>query len=102
MFHVVTGGSGSGKSAYAEEQICMLKKKTNSRHLYYIATMVPYGKETDTEDMRSSANAPQTEKMETDGVSEELLKTIGKLIIPVVIISLGGYLFVRKKKQPYT
>jgi purine-cytosine permease-like protein len=52
--------------------------------------------------MRSSANAPQTEKMETDGVSEELLKTIGKLIIPVVIISLGGYLFVRKKKQPYT
>ena len=27
MFHVVTGGSGSGKSAYAEEQICMLKKK---------------------------------------------------------------------------
>ena len=38
MFHVVTGGSGSGKSAYAEEQICMLKKKTNSRHLYYIAT----------------------------------------------------------------
>lgn len=57
---------------------------------------------TDTEDMRSSANVPQTEKMETDGVSEELLKTIGKLIIPVVIISLGGYLFVRKKKQPYT
>ena len=27
MFHVVTGGSGSGKSAYAEEQICMLQKK---------------------------------------------------------------------------
>lgn len=29
-------------------------------------------------------------------------RNIGKLIIPVVIISLGGYLFVRKKKQPYT
>lgn len=45
MFHVVTGGSGSGKSAYAEETICMLKERTNSRYLYYIATMVPYGKE---------------------------------------------------------
>lgn len=44
MFHVVTGGSGSGKSAYAEEQICMLKKKTNSRHLYYIATISLMGK----------------------------------------------------------
>ena len=52
MFHVVTGGSGSGKSAYAEEQICMLKKKTNSRHLYYIATMVPYGKETEQKILR--------------------------------------------------
>lgn len=46
MFHVVTGGSGSGKSAYAEEQVCMLKEQTDSRHMYYLATMVPYGEET--------------------------------------------------------
>ena len=43
MFHVVTGGSGSGKSAYAEAQVCILKEQTDSRHMYYLATMVPYG-----------------------------------------------------------
>ena len=47
MVQVVTGGSGSGKSAYAEEQICALKKETGARHLYYIATMFPYGEETE-------------------------------------------------------
>ena len=47
MFQVVTGGSGSGKSAYAEERICALKKETGARHLYYIATMFPYEEETD-------------------------------------------------------
>lgn len=55
MFHVVTGGSGSGKSAYAEEQICMLKKKTNSRHLYYIATMILWERD------RTKDPAPQTD-----------------------------------------
>lgn len=46
MFQVVTGGSGSGKSAYAESQVCALQKETGARHLYYIATMFPYGEET--------------------------------------------------------
>ena len=52
MFHVVTGGSGSGKSAYAEEWICKQRLQTDSRHLYYIATMVPYGKETERKILR--------------------------------------------------
>lgn len=45
MFELVTGGSGSGKSVYAEERICQLQKKNDSQ-LYYIATMFPYGEET--------------------------------------------------------
>lgn len=42
---MVTGGSGSGKSVYAEKRICQLQKKNDSQ-LYYIATMFPYGEET--------------------------------------------------------
>lgn len=43
MFHVITGGSGSGKSAYAEDCIVQLHK--DSVPLYYIATMMPFGAE---------------------------------------------------------
>lgn len=46
MLIVVTGGSGSGKSAYAEERICRLFKETEKRgELLYIATMFPYDQE---------------------------------------------------------
>lgn len=36
MMTVITGGSGSGKSAYAENYIC---ERSGNRHKYYIATM---------------------------------------------------------------
>ena len=45
MIHLVTGGSGSGKSSYAEEQIV----KENRRYdapFFYVATMIPRGEET--------------------------------------------------------
>lgn len=47
MLHVITGGSGSGKSAYAEAEAVRLSKAGN-RNLkkYYIATMEPFGEET--------------------------------------------------------
>lgn len=56
MFHVITGGSGSGKSAFAEDCIVQLHKKHLEQNasdmeldekipLYYIATMMPFGKE---------------------------------------------------------
>lgn len=45
MFHVITGGSGSGKSFYAEQKICEMRRQTGSEHMYYIATMFPHGKE---------------------------------------------------------
>ena len=40
MIHLVTGGSGSGKSAYAETLACRIGQKR-----IYLATMQPYGRE---------------------------------------------------------
>lgn len=42
MIHLVTGGSGSGKSAYAED---WLKNRTEGLPMLYIATMEPFGEE---------------------------------------------------------
>lgn len=43
MLYLVTGGSGSGKSAYAEQIAVELYGAQNSRgKLYYVATMYPY------------------------------------------------------------
>lgn len=50
MLHLVTGGSGSGKSAFAEDLICRLHSENDgqaSGPLLYIATMMPYGEETE-------------------------------------------------------
>lgn len=48
MFHVITGGSGSGKSAYAEDCIVKLHEDDKARPLYYVATMMPFGAEMET------------------------------------------------------
>ena len=41
MLHLITGGSGSGKSAYAEKQVLA----AGEGRRIYIATMIPYGEE---------------------------------------------------------
>ena len=46
MLELVTGGSGSGKSAYAESRICEYNRQ-DPKPLFYIATMFPYGEETE-------------------------------------------------------
>ena len=46
MLELVTGGSGSGKSAYAESRICDWNRQ-GPNPLFYIATMYPYGEETE-------------------------------------------------------
>ena len=38
MLELVTGGSGSGKSAYAESRICEWNRQ-DPKSLFYIATM---------------------------------------------------------------
>lgn len=52
MMELVTGGSGSGKSAYAEDAVCRLhgslsEDRKGDAPLYYIADMFPYGRETE-------------------------------------------------------
>lgn len=44
MMELVTGGSGSGKSAYAENTLCCIEKQLP---LYYIATMPSWDRETE-------------------------------------------------------
>ena len=61
---------------YDEAKFSMQEAEVKIENLQVTGECI--GMATDTEDMRSSANAPQTEKMETDGVSEELLKIIRK------------------------
>lgn len=45
MIHLITGGSGSGKSEYAENMLCHYQKEEGEQ-LIYIATMFPCGEET--------------------------------------------------------
>lgn len=49
MIHLITGGSGSGKSVYAEQQIVRYPAAVNPadgiRPFFYVATMKPYGRE---------------------------------------------------------
>ena len=51
MMELVIGGSGSGKSAYAETAICREHcrslEEDKDAFLYYIADMIPYGTETE-------------------------------------------------------
>lgn len=52
MMELVIGGSGSGKSAYAEEAVCrehrqLFKSMRDAPPLYYIADMIPRGPETE-------------------------------------------------------
>lgn len=49
MFHLITGGSGSGKSEYAESQVVSMRQELSREgkcpDVIYIATMMPYGEE---------------------------------------------------------
>ena len=45
MMTVITGGSGSGKSAYAEDYIGQIAAKSDHCNKYYIATMKVYDAE---------------------------------------------------------
>ena len=45
MMVLITGGSGSGKSEIAENIAVTLHSKADSKKLYYLATMLPYGRE---------------------------------------------------------
>ena len=45
MIHLITGGSGSGKSEYAENWLIGQEKECVEKERIYIATMQPFGEE---------------------------------------------------------
>ena len=45
MIHLITGGSGSGKSSYAEDWLIQKRKRPQSVPCVYIATMMPFGED---------------------------------------------------------
>lgn len=45
MLTVIMGGSGSGKSSFAENYICQKQKERKEGKLLYVATMQPFGEE---------------------------------------------------------
>lgn len=47
MIELILGGSGSGKSAYGENQITNKKNSLEEGKMYYLATMHSYDKESD-------------------------------------------------------
>lgn len=69
MLELVIGGSGSGKSAYAEQHICRLRRMLSRRlggevPLYYIAAMIPRGEETENK-IESHRNSRRGKGFET-------------------------------------
>lgn len=55
MLYLVIGGSGSGKSAFAEDFVTKLHKENGGGALYYIATMHAYDRESDERILRHQA-----------------------------------------------
>ncbi|MCF2682123.1 bifunctional adenosylcobinamide kinase/adenosylcobinamide-phosphate guanylyltransferase [Faecalicatena contorta] len=45
MIHLITGGSGSGKSSYAEDWLIHKRRRPSSVPCVYIATMMPFGED---------------------------------------------------------
>ena len=73
MLHVITGGSGSGKSAFAEQQVLNAGEKKR----IYIATMIPYG-----EDGRQRVERHRELRKEKQFETMECYKQLAALQIP--------------------
>lgn len=84
MLYLITGGSGSGKSEYAEKIICELCEKAGGGKKIYIATMIPYGEETrqkiERHRMMRTKKAFETEECYTDlrGFADHCMKRMGE------------------------
>lgn len=73
MLHIITGGSGSGKSAYAEELIVSFAAAKR----IYIATMYPAD-----EECRKKIARHRRLRAEKDFETVECYKSLGKLTLP--------------------
>lgn len=89
MLYLITGGSGSGKSEYAEKKICELCEKAESGKKIYVATMIPCGEETKRKILRHrkmrAEKAFITEECYTDleGFAEERIQ---KTELPLFVL----------------
>lgn len=64
MLHIIIGGSGSGKSEYAEKIACHIcQKKDEAYSMIYIATMYPYGMESNTMDKETEKRIDRHKKL---------------------------------------
>ena len=76
MFHLITGGSGSGKSEYAEQKLMEYASHSKrNKKRYYIATMIPFGKET--EEKIRTAEAEYDKRLAT--LIANMEKTLAKI-----------------------
>ena len=71
MVILVTGGSGSGKSEFAERLLTLLQKKNR----IYIATMQPYGEES-----LERIRRHQLQRKDRGFTTVERYRDIGKLV----------------------
>lgn len=78
MVHLITGGSGSGKSAYAEGEIVRYRKGAGIVFPFlYVATMIPYGREAEEKIRRH-----REQRMEAGFFTLEKYRGLSELEIP--------------------
>lgn len=73
MLHLITGGSGSGKSEYAEQKVL----EAGGERRVYIATMIPYG-----EDGRQRVERHRRLRSEKNFETVECYTGLEKLTLP--------------------
>ena len=75
MFHLITGGSGSGKSEYAEQKLMEYASHSKrNKKRYYIATMIPFETIECYTDLKKAAEILQTK--ETGSVLLECMSNL--------------------------
>ena len=73
MMLLITGGSGSGKSAYGEERICSMPGKKR----IYVATMIPWD-----EECRKKIQKHRLQRSEKNFETVEKYRDIQELVLP--------------------
>lgn len=84
MMHLITGGSGSGKSAYAEHEMVRYSEmqygegaKDGIFPFLYVATMMPYGREA-----KERIRKHQEQRMDAGFLTLERYTDLAGLIVP--------------------
>ena len=76
MIHLITGGSGSGKSVYAEQQIVKYNRRYDAPFLY-VATMTPFG-----EEIKEKIRRHQRQRLDLGFLTIEKYRDLSELAVP--------------------